>query len=42
MRKGRIEQIPAAATYLVDHLPLCEQHEDVEELEDGVARLVDG
>ena len=29
-------------TYLVDHLPLREQHEDVEELEDGVAGLVDG
>jgi hypothetical protein len=29
-------------TYLVDHLPFREQHEDVEELEDGVAGLVDG
>ena len=27
-------------TYLIHHLPLCEKHELIEELEDGVARLM--
>ena len=27
--------------YLVDHLPLREEHEDIKELEDGVSGLVD-